>query len=56
MLVTVRFGEPCPDAIVSLWKDAGARRMELERLGDDAVGALVESTLRGPLEHAALGG
>ena len=25
VLATVRSGEPCPDAIVSLWKDAGAR-------------------------------
>ena len=29
VVATVRSGEPCPDAIVSLWKDAGARRMEL---------------------------
>jgi DNA-binding NarL/FixJ family response regulator len=54
VLATVRVGEPYPDAIVSLWKDSGARRMELERLDDDAVGALVESALRGPLEQAAL--
>ena len=32
VVATVRSGEPCPDAIVSLWKDAGARRIELARL------------------------
>ena len=32
VVATVRTGEPCPDAIVSLWKDAGARRMELGAL------------------------
>ncbi len=32
VLATVRTGEPCPDAIVSLWKDAGAQRLELAQL------------------------
>src|SRR5262249_13095584 len=54
VLATVRSGEPCPDAIASLWKDAGARRIELSRLSDDAVGELVESALEGPLEQSAL--
>ena len=44
----------CPDAVVSLWKDAGARRLELDRLGDAAVAALVEGALGGPVEQAAL--
>jgi DNA-binding CsgD family transcriptional regulator len=54
VLATVRSGEPCPDAIVSLWKDAGARRIELRRLSDEAVAQLVESALSGPLEQGAL--
>jgi DNA-binding NarL/FixJ family response regulator len=54
VIATVRSGEPCPDAIVSLWKDAGARRIELQRLSDEAVAALVESALGGPVEQAAL--
>ena len=54
VIATVRSGEPCPDAIVSLWKDAGARRIELQRLSDEAVAMLVESALGGPVEHAAL--
>ena len=54
VIATVRSGEPCPDAIVSLWKDAGARRIELARLSDEAVATLVESALGGPVEQAAL--
>ncbi len=54
VIATVRSGEPCPDAIVSLWKDAGARRIDLGRLGDDAVAALVEAALGGPVEQGAL--
>jgi DNA-binding NarL/FixJ family response regulator len=54
VIATIRSGEPCPDAIVSLWKDAGARRIELERLSDEAVATLVEAALGGPVEQAAL--
>jgi hypothetical protein len=36
VIATVRSGEPCPDAIVSLWKDCGARRLGLRRLEDTA--------------------
>ncbi len=54
VIVTVRSGEPCPDAIVSLWKDASAQRLELEPLSDDAVGALVEAALGGPVEQSVL--
>ena len=54
VIATVRSGEPCPDAIVSLWKDAGARRIELQRLSDEAVETLVETALGGPVEQAAL--
>jgi DNA-binding CsgD family transcriptional regulator len=54
VVVTVRSGEPCPDAIVSLWKDASAQRLELGPLSDDAVGALVEAVLGGPVEQSVL--
>jgi DNA-binding NarL/FixJ family response regulator len=54
VIVTVRSGEPCPDAIVSLWKDASAQRLELDPLSDDAVGALVEAALGGPVEQSVL--
>jgi DNA-binding NarL/FixJ family response regulator len=54
VLVTVRAGEPCPDAIVSLWKDDTARRIELAYLSDGAVRSLVEAALGDPVEEAAL--
>jgi DNA-binding CsgD family transcriptional regulator len=54
VIATVRAGEPCPDAIVSLWKDDTARRMELAYLSHDAVRALVEAALGDPVEEAAL--
>ncbi len=54
VVATVRSAEPCPDAIVSLWKDAGARRLELMRLSDHAVGRLVEAALGGPVEQGTL--
>jgi hypothetical protein len=48
VIVTVRSGEPCPDAIVSLLKDASAQRLELEPLSDDAVGTLVSRSRLAP--------
>ena len=39
VVATVRHGEPVEDAIVSLWKDAGALRLELAPLDEDATGA-----------------
>ncbi len=54
VVVTVRAGETAPDAIDSLWKDGGARRMELQPLGDTAIEALVESALDGPVGQSAL--
>lgn len=53
VVATVRSGEPCPDAIVSLWKDAGAERIELGELSEPEVGALVEAIAGGPVEEAA---
>jgi DNA-binding NarL/FixJ family response regulator len=54
VIATVRLGEPCPDAIVSLWKDAGARRLDLEGLGDDDMRGLIETALEGPVEEEAV--
>jgi DNA-binding CsgD family transcriptional regulator len=54
VLATVRSGEPCPDAIVSLWKDAGAQRLELRRLDDTEVRRLVETALGAPVQEEAL--
>ncbi len=54
ILATVRAGEPCPDAIVSLWKDDTAPRIELGELSDEVVRALVEAALGDPVEEGAL--
>jgi DNA-binding NarL/FixJ family response regulator len=54
VLATVRAGEPCPDAIVSLWKDDTAPRLELHELTDEHVRTLVEVVLDDPVEEAAL--
>ena len=56
VIATVRAGEHCPDAIVSLWKDAGARRMDLRRLDDATVAQLVETALGAPVEQARCAG
>ena len=53
VVATVRSGEACPDAIVALWKDGGAQRLELERLSDEAVRTLVEAALGGPVQEEA---
>ena len=51
--MTVRSGEPVPDAVQSLWKDAGVVRLELEPLGEPETGRLVETVLGAPVERAA---
>jgi DNA-binding CsgD family transcriptional regulator len=50
VLATVRSGDPCPDAIVSLWKDAGAERLELSGLSREETDQLVEAIVGGPTE------
>ena len=51
VLATVRTAEPCPDAVQSLWKDAGAMRLELAPLSAAETGVLVESVLGAPVEE-----
>jgi len=53
VIATVRSGEPCPDAVTALWKDAGALRLDLGSLSDPELAELVEAVLGGPLEHDA---
>jgi DNA-binding CsgD family transcriptional regulator len=54
VVATVRTGEPCPDAVVSLWKDAGAARLELRPLSERETGQLAESALGGAVETPVL--
>ena len=53
VIATIRSGEPPPDAIVSLWKDGGAERLELAPLSAQSLRTLVEAALGGPLEEQA---
>jgi DNA-binding CsgD family transcriptional regulator len=53
VLATVRSSEPCPDAVQSLWKDAGAARLELQPLSEGRTSELVEAVLGGPVEQRA---
>jgi DNA-binding CsgD family transcriptional regulator len=53
LVLTVRSGEPCPDAVTALWKDGLAERVELQPLAEAEVADLVERSLGGPLDAAA---
>jgi DNA-binding CsgD family transcriptional regulator len=53
VIATIRSGDPCPDAVTALWKDAGALRLDLASLGESDLAELVEDVLGGPLEHDA---
>jgi DNA-binding CsgD family transcriptional regulator len=53
VLATVRSGEPCPDAITSLWKDCGATRLELTTLSELQTAELAEAIADGPIEQSA---
>jgi DNA-binding CsgD family transcriptional regulator len=54
VLATIRAHEPCPDAVVSIWKDAGAARLDLGPLSADETASLVEEIVSGPVDHTAL--
>jgi DNA-binding CsgD family transcriptional regulator len=51
VVATVRAGEPCPDAVTALWKDAGAVRVEVGSLEDSVLAELIEAVLDGPVER-----
>jgi DNA-binding NarL/FixJ family response regulator len=53
VIATIRSGDPCPDAVTALWKDAGALRVDLDSLADADLAELVEAVLGGPLERDA---
>src|SRR5262249_50974329 len=53
LVVTVRRGEPSPDAITSLWKDAGALRLTLGSLDEEDTAGLVEQALGASVEQRA---
>lgn len=53
IIVTVRSGQDTPEAIVALWKDGHASRLELEPLDETDAEALVEEIVGGPVEAGA---
>jgi DNA-binding CsgD family transcriptional regulator len=50
LLVTVRTGEPAPDAVTALWKDEGCEFLELQPLSRAQTSELVELALGGSVE------
>ena len=52
IIATVRSGEPCPDAVMSLWKEALADRVDLQALSEAETASLLEEAL-GDVEPAA---
>ncbi|MFC1401081.1 helix-turn-helix transcriptional regulator [Streptacidiphilus cavernicola] len=53
VVVTVRSGEPAPDAITALWKDGHLDRVEVAPLDRAATAALLEAVLGAPVDGAA---
>jgi len=53
MLVTIRTGEPSPDAVTTMWRDRLIERVDLQPLSNSEVRAAVEIVLGGPVaDHA----
>lgn len=53
LLLTVRYGELCPDAVTALWKEGIATRVELPPLTDDAVDALLRQAFGDRMDPAS---
>jgi DNA-binding CsgD family transcriptional regulator len=53
VILTVRAGEPTPDAIVALWKNGNASRLDLPRPSAGEIGELLKRVLGRPLDPAA---
>ena len=50
LVLTVRTGEPCPEAITAVWKDGVGERLEMEPLAPDEAADLLSAALGGPLD------
>lgn len=50
LVVTVRSGEPAPDAVTALWKDEHLERVDLPPLAAGTTADLLEAGLGGPVE------
>lgn len=54
VIATVRLEEPAPDAVVALWKDELAERVEVPPLDAACIETLITSVLGGPVSPATL--
>jgi DNA-binding NarL/FixJ family response regulator len=54
VLVTVRTGEPAPDAVTALWKDGHLDRLEVRPLSEAEVATLLEAVLGGQVDRGAV--
>jgi DNA-binding NarL/FixJ family response regulator len=54
VIVTVRSGEPAPDAVTALWKDGWLECVELQSLGRLAVEEFVAQLVGGPVDALAV--
>jgi len=52
VVVTVRTGEPAPDAVTALWKDGHLPRLEIQPLTENETASLVAAALGGGVEAA----
>jgi DNA-binding NarL/FixJ family response regulator len=53
VLVTIRTGEPAPDAVTALWKDGLLDRLELQPLSELEAVSLLEKVLGGQVDSSA---
>ncbi|MCA1835248.1 MAG: helix-turn-helix transcriptional regulator, partial [Actinobacteria bacterium] len=53
VVVTVRTGEPAPDAVTALWKDGQLGRLEVQPLSESETAALLAAVLDGPPDSAS---
>ncbi|WP_300007059.1 AAA family ATPase [Pseudonocardia sp.] len=53
VVLTLRSGEPAPDAVTGLWKDGHLHRLELRPLAAEQTASLLEGVLGGPVGSAA---
>lgn len=56
VLLTMRSGEPAPDAVTGLWKDQLIARLDLQPLSQEETTDLLTRTLGGHLESSAAAG
>lgn len=54
VVATVRARRPCPDAVVALWRDGDAVRIELQPLTRSEIRTLLEAVLDGPVTDATV--